>query len=184
MGLEQVIGEVRRDGDHRAQRKLDEANAEVARILAAAKEKSDAYLAERMAAAERDAAQLQAQIRSSSDFEARKTVLTAEAALRAELHATVLEGFGELPDAARKKHIKALLKTAQGIIAKGSVFGAAKDAKALKAQDTYDYGGEVDIIGGIVVESADGANRLDLSYETLLGDMWRDVLKQEAGLFS
>lgn len=184
MGLEQVIGEVRRDGDHRAQRKLDEANAEVARILAAAKDKADAYLAERMMAAERDAAQLHAQIRSSSEFEARKSVLTTEAALRADLWSTVLEGFGDLPAATRKKHITALLKTAQGVIAKGTVFGAAKDADALKAQDTYTYGGEADIIGGIVVESEDGANRLDLSYETQLADMWRDVLKQEAGLFS
>ncbi len=184
MGLEQVIGEVRRDGDQRAQRKLDEANAESARILAAAKDKVDAYLAERMAAAERDATQLHAQIRSSSDFEARKTVLTAEAELRAELWNAVLEGFGSLPEATRAKHITALLKTAHGIIAEGTVFGAAKDAAALKAQDTFAHGGEADIIGGIVVESKDGANRLDLSYETLLGDMWRDVLKHEAGLFS
>ena len=41
----------------------------------------------------------------------------------------------------------------------------------------------VPISGGIVVESEDGRTRLDLSYDTLLDGMWRDVLKAEAELF-
>lgn len=184
MGLEQVIGEVRRDGDQRAKKLIDDAQAEASRILAAATEKVQAYEDERMKAATRDAEQARQQIRSGAEFEARKLVLRAEAELRGELRQAVLDGFATLPAATRAKHITALLATAKKTIPDGVVRGARQDAKALESQTTYKYGGQADIAGGIIVESANGMNRLDLSYETLIADMWRDVLKAEAGLFS
>lgn len=184
MGLEQVIGEVRRDGDERAKSILDDARSEAQRLLEAARQKAQDYEAERLRAARRDAEQLQAQIRSGAEFEARKEVLRTEAELRAQLRDTVLQGFAALPDDARKRHIEKLLATAKQTIASGTVRGAPADEAVLKSQDQYAYAGTGDITGGIVVESQDGRNRLDLSYETLLDDMWRDVLQAEAGLFS
>ncbi len=62
-------------------------------------------------------------------------------------------------------------------------WGAAQDTTALKAQKTYKHAGSHAIAGGIIVESEDGRTRLDLTYETLLDGMWRDVLKSEAALF-
>lgn len=184
MGLEQVIGEVRRDGEQRAQRILDDAQAEAQQIVAAAKDKVKAYEAERRKAAEKDAEQLRAQLQSGAEFEARKHVLAVEAELRQELRSAILDGFGGLDPDRRGQHIDKLLATAKKTIPEGTVHGAAQDEATLKDQDIYDFGGSTDIIGGIVVESKTGKNRLDLSYETLVDDMWRDVLRAEAGLFS
>ena len=78
---------------------------------------------------------------------------------------------------------KALVKTAAEVIPAGSVWSADKDASALKAAKPYKHAGSLPIAGGIVVESEDGRTRLDLSYETLLDGIWRDVLKAEAELF-
>ena len=103
--------------------------------------------------------------------------------MRGELRETLLTGFGQLKEAVRSKHIKALLKTGKDVVGKGTVFGAKADEATLKAQRSFAYGGVVDIVGGIVIESEDGLTRLDLSYETLLADLWRDVLRHEAGLF-
>ncbi len=183
MGLEQVIGDVRKDGDQRAQRILDDARAEAERILAAAKETVGEYEQQRQSAASRDAGQLQAQIASSAEFDSRKAVLTTEASLRDELRGAILDHFGDLDDGKRKQHIDALLKQAKATIPDGSVFGSKKDAATLEAQSDYEFGGTIDVIGGIVVESKDGAHRLDLSYETLIGDMWRDILRSESELF-
>lgn len=183
MGLTEVIGDVRKDGEARAQALLDDAHADATRLLDAAKDKVAAYHAERLAQAERDAAQVEAQIQSHAESEARKHVLTAEAEMRAELRETLLAGFGGLKDAVRAKHVKALIKQGKDVIGKGTVFGAKADTDTLKAQRTFAYGGVANIVGGIVIESEDGLTRLDLSYETLLADMWRDVLKHEAGLF-
>jgi vacuolar-type H+-ATPase subunit E/Vma4 len=85
---------------------------------------------------------------------------------------------------AREAHIKALVAQAQKVIPAGKVWGSAQDTTALHTQKAYTHAGQVPIAGGIVVESEDGMNRLDLSYETLLDEAWRDILKAEARLFA
>lgn len=184
MGLEAVIEDIRRASERRAQEILSEASQEADRILGEAKETVQAYERERAAQAEKDTQQLRAQSRSHAQFEARKATLTTEVALRDELRDEVLQAFRDLPAARREKHVKALLSRAQDVIPKGTVYGAAADEKTLRSQKSYKYGGTRDIAGGIIVESEDGLVRLDLSYETLLGDLWRDVLRQEQSLFA
>lgn len=183
MGLDQVIGEVRRDGDSRAQAVLANARKEADAILAAARAQAAAYEKARLDAADRDAAAAKAQAASRAESESRKAVLTAEAELRDALREQVLAHFGKLDPKVRESHLKALLETAKAVIPTGSVWGAAQDTTALKAQKTYKHAGSQAIAGGIVVESEDGKSRLDLTYETLLDGMWRDVLKAESALF-
>lgn len=183
MGLEQVIGDVRRDGEQRAERIIDEAEVEAKRILDDAREQAREYEEKRLAQAGRDADQVRAQVRSHGRFEARKVVLGAEAELRDELRQAILDGFSALDAKVREGHIKKLLATAKKTIPSGTVTGAKQDESVLKAQDTYDHGGTADILGGIIVESEDGRNRLDMSYESLIADRWRDILTQESELF-
>ena len=183
MGVDQVIGEVRRDGEGRAQAILKAARSEADSIVSAAKAQAKAHEKSRLDAAARESEQVKAQAMSRAESEARKAVLTAEAELREQLRAQVLKHFAELPAKAREAHVKALLKTASAVIPAGSVWGAEKDGAVLKAQKQYKHAGSLPVAGGLVVESEDGRTRLDLSYETLLDGMWRDVLKAEAELF-
>lgn len=183
MGLDQVIGEVRRDGDTRGQAILANARKEADAILAAARAQAATYEKARMEAADREAAAAKSQAASRAESEARKAVLTAEAELRDSLREAVLAHFAKLDAKARASHVLALIATAKPIIPSGKVWGAEKDAAALKGQTVYKHGGNQPITGGIIVESEDGRTRLDLTYETLLDGMWRDVLKAEAALF-
>lgn len=183
MGLDQVIGDVRQDGDTRAQAVLANARKEADAILAAARAQAAAYEKARLDAAERDAAAAKAQAASRAESEARKAVLTAEAELREDLRQQVLAYFAKLDPKARAVHVTALVGTAKGVIPSGKVWAADKDAAAVKAQTVYKLAGSLPGAGGIVVESEDGKARLDLTYETLLDGLWRDVLKAEAALF-
>ncbi len=183
MGLDQVVQEVRDGAERQAKEILDAARAEADAILAKARDAAAAYEAGRMAQATRDAEQLQRQYLSNAKFEARKLVLSTENELRNELRTTLIEGLAGLGAAPRKKHLKALLARAAETVPSGKVWGNAKDAKELKASD-YTYAGDVEIAGGLIVESDDGTVRLDLSYETLLDGLWRDVLKAESELFA
>ncbi len=184
MGLDQVVAEVRQDGEKRAQAVLDEARADANKLRTEAREAADALVAARTAQAEKEAEQLRAQIASGAEFEARKAVLEAESDLRDQLRARLIDGFGNLDTDVRKGHLTKLLAKAKASVPSGKVWGAAADEATLKDQKDYAYAGSIDIAGGIVVESEDGTVRLDLSYETMLGDMWRDILRQEANLFS
>jgi V/A-type H+-transporting ATPase subunit E len=183
MGVDQVIGEVRRDGEARAQATLAAARKESEAIVAAAKAQAKAHEKTRLEAAARESEQVKAQAMSRAESEARKAVLTAEAELREQLRAQVMAHFAALPAKARESHLKALAKTASAVIPAGSVWGAEGDAAALKAAKPYKHAGSLPIAGGLVVESEDGRTRLDLSYETLLDGLWRDVLKSESALF-
>lgn len=183
MGLDQVITEVRRDGEARAQATLKAARQEADAILAAARAQAQALEKARLEAASREAEQAKAQALSRAESEARKAVLTAEAELRDELRRQTVAHFAALPAKAREAHLKALLKTATAVIPAGKAWGADKDAAFLKGAKPYAHAGSLPIAGGLVVESEDGKSRLDLSYETLLDGAWRDVLKAEAGLF-
>ncbi len=182
MGLEQVIEEVRRDGDKRSQSLLDEARREADEILREAQERVDAYKAAQSAQLEKEIAQLKVQVASSAEFSSRKAVLNEEAALREQLRKRILEGFAAFPESRRKKHITALLKKAGEVIPEGRVWAAEQDLGLLGRK--YEVAGATDILGGVIVESEDASMRLDLSYETLVDDLWRDILKSEAGLFA
>lgn len=76
------------------------------------------------------------------------------------------------------------MERAQTIVPKGKVWGSEKDAEALGKSKAYTHAGNLPIAGGLVVESEAGDARLDLSYETILDEAWRDVLKAEAAIFN
>jgi V/A-type H+/Na+-transporting ATPase subunit E len=184
MGLQEVVHEVRDGAERRAQEILQAARAEADGILDDARKQVAAYEAERSALAKRDVEQVRRQGESHAGFESRKRVLETESRLRIELRGHIISGLAALDEKTRGKHIEKLLKQATGLISSGSVRGAKSDEAVLKSAKPYNYAGTIDIAGGIVVESKDGSERLDLSYETLLDGVWRDVLAAEAGLFS
>jgi len=184
MGLEQVIGEVRRDGDARAQGILDRARRDASTLLDQARQQAAAYEQQRLAQAGKDAAAVAAQVASRAESEARKAVLAAESELRAELRAALLKALADLPVKQREAHLKALVAQAQKVIPAGKAWGNAQDTTYLHTQKAYKHAGSVANAGGLIVESEDGMNRLDLSYETLLDEAWRDILKAEARLFA
>lgn len=183
MGLDEVIGEVRRDGDARGQAIVAAARKEAAAILDAARAQAKEQESARMAAAEKEARAVTAQTASRAESESRKALLSAEAELRAELKATIVKDLAGLPAKTREGHLKEILGKAHSIIPKGKVWGASQDTTYLASQKTYKHAGSLPISGGIVVDSEDGLNRLDLSYETILDEAWRDILKAEASLF-
>ncbi|HLF16400.1 MAG TPA: V-type ATP synthase subunit E family protein [Candidatus Thermoplasmatota archaeon] len=183
MGIDQVLVDVRRDGDERARSILEQARREAEAILAEARRQAAETEKERLAHAQKESAQVTAQAQSRAESEARKAVLITEAELRTQLRAAVLKAFADLPAKGRQAPLKTLLQRAQATIPAGKVWGAEKDAAALKEQRAYTHAGSIPIAGGLVVESEDAKVRLDLSYETLLDEMWRDVLRAEAGLF-
>lgn len=184
MSLEAVLTEVRRGGDEQAQAILRKAKDEAAQILAEAKAKAQAHEAARLAEAERDAEQVLVQAQSRAESDARKLVLAAEAKLRDALRAQVLEALAALPTKSREAHLKTLLDRAQAAVPEGRVWGAEADHAALKKQKAFAFEGTRPMAGGIIVESTDGSIRVDLSYETLLDQEWRNILKAESAIFA
>lgn len=62
------------------------------------------------------------------------------------------------------------------------VFSAAKDEPLVRSLTRMPYGGHVDCLGGVILESADGAIREDLTYDALLRERSEELLPVIAGI--
>jgi V/A-type H+-transporting ATPase subunit E len=62
------------------------------------------------------------------------------------------------------------------------VFSAAKDESIVRSLTRLPYGGHIDCLGGVIIESADGSIREDLTYEALLTERGEEMLPVIAGI--
>ena len=115
--------------------------------------------------------------------------MNTQKALLDEVYQKALDSVQKLPDSFHREAIKSLLSNAKKQIPEGIVHCNARDMKALKeliAQENvfkgYSAGNEVDIEGGVIVESTDGTLQLDFSYRTFLNMVWETGLKDASDI--
>lgn len=178
MGLEAVIEdvlvrgrseaeEIRRAGLAERERMLREAQAEGAKLLIA-REQEAKQSAER--------ARIQALARA--ELESKKIVLSARKEVLDQVYAGVLARLSQLADDGAT--LRSLLQANAAEWRTGKVYCNARDADIVRSIVGPNFGGTIDCIGGVVIESADGSRRTDLRFETLLADIWRDSIREVA----
>ena len=183
MGLEAVVDEIKRKGDAKAAAVKAEADSQAKTIVSEANLRAQ----EIKLNAEKDAAVLAERIEvrelASANLVVKRDLLNAQKELLEKVYAGAEDAIAQLPAKTSEKAIKELLKEAAGQIKKVEVFANAKDQKAveaaleLKTLSGFTFGGTIDIIGGVIVKSADGLITLDYSYKTFMNDVWESSLK-------
>jgi V/A-type H+-transporting ATPase subunit E len=76
--------------------------------------------------------------------------------------------------------LKALLKGKD--MPGARVFSAARDEAMVRSLTHISYGGHIDCLGGVVIESSDGSIREDLTYDALLRERSEELLPIIAGI--
>lgn len=177
MGLDKVVDNIRNEGRTAAGSIVDAAKKEADAILADAKRQAADITARRQtegtAAAD---AHLKREV-ASADLEARRLRLTAERELVASIRSEVEQRLSALPADKREAHLKQLVAKAN--VAGGKVWVAKQDEASARKLG-LDVAGTFDGLGGVIVESPDGATRENLRYETLLDEIWQASLPQVA----
>lgn len=183
MALDVVLNEILDQGRHRANDLLREAERE-AKALRDDVEKRVAVEREKtLGHAKKDAERIRVQELARAEFEAKKKVLDAQRALWDELHGKAVDALRTLPADRNHRILKGLAKKAKAILPDGVVY--ARDAdRAFAAEAGYSWGGARDMVGGFQVESVDGSVLLDYRYESLLEDMWKDLMRTESASLS
>ncbi len=115
-----------------------------------------------------------------AELEARKTALQAQKEVLDEVFARAGDRLQDL--GADKALLVALVQRHQQEVAEGVIRTNARDAAILRRLVKTEVQDDLDCIGGFVIESRDGRRRIDLTYETFLGDLWEDVIKEVADL--
>ena len=185
MSLETVVEDIRETARERADELLAEAEAEADRIVSEAEAEAESVVEEAAADVERQIAQERDQQRSSATLEAKQDRLEARrdelAAVREDVEAAVADLEGDT----REELTRALLDDAAAEFEDASsvsVYGAPADAELLDAicadYDGFEHAGDVDCLGGVVVESEGSRLRVNNTFDSVLERVWDEELRE------
>jgi len=177
MGLETVLERIRDTGKAEAEAIVEEGRRERDRFLGEARKEGEALVARREAEAHEQAARRRVQDLARAELDARKLGLAAQEEVLNAVRAKVRERLAANPN---PQAVRKLLARHAAEWKTGRVYCNARDALDVRASVGSNFGGTIDCIGGIVIESGDGSSRLDLTYDSLLNDLWGNIIKEVA----
>ncbi len=185
MSLETVVEDIREQARARAEEVREEAEAEAEEILAAAEADAEEIRAEILDDAERQIEQEREQRMSSAKLEAKQSRLEARRDILQNVRDDVEEEIATLPDEEREELTRALLDAAAAEIDDGAsveVYGRADDQELLESllteYDGFEYAGEFDCLGGVVVESTESRVRIKNTFDSIIEEVWEDNLRE------
>ena len=178
MTLEALASEIATAAKKEAKGITAAAKAEAKEILDEAKAEVKSLGEDIQSRAERECAQIKTETVASARQANQKTELIAR---REELDATweaMLELVGSSSLKGRAGLIKALVNIATDEAEKGMVLRPVSiDRPALeKSSSGFDFGSDVDGLGGFVLESKDGSVVLDYRFDGRLEETWKSSL--------
>jgi V/A-type H+-transporting ATPase subunit E len=152
-----------------------EADQEVARILNEARERAAEIKSRKEAEVGHAVEGIERREISSANLEVKRSELNVHKDLLEQTRAKLIEKIQNLPKKDNEAMLKKMLEPYD--LKDMKVFSNKRD-EAFVSSLASNYGGNLDIIGGVVVESKDGALRYDLTYETLAREVFSSRMKE------
>lgn len=174
MSLENVIDEIYKKGQQEIQKIREEAEKEAEKIIAEAKEEAEEIIRKAKEEAEKEAEILRRQEISSVKLEMKRKMLDVQKRILDEVFESLRQRVKEMDVETRRRLTETLLKTASpGMI----VYSRREDEDLVKSiiqelKLDVKYGGYVECLGGVVLESEDGEVRLNLTFDELLNRLY------------
>ena len=189
MGLESVIEDIQRKGE-REREAISAASAlEERQILDEAQKRVEARRKEADGEISRVIQRMEDLELASANLAVKRALLNAQKEVLDQVHAAALRAILGLPEQVHRQILEKLLQQAAQEIRTGVVTCRAQDARVVKdliaanpALSGYRIGPPVEIDGGVVVDSADGNVKIDLTYRTFLDGIWEKELKAASDL--
>ena len=175
MALDAVVEAVLATSKDKVAQITGEADQEVARILNEARERAAEIKSRKEAEVGHTVEAIERREISSANLEVKRSELNVHKDLLEQARVKLLGKLENLP----KKDNEAMLTKLLGPydLKAMKVFSNKRD-EAFISSLAPNYGGNLDIIGGAVVESSDGALRYDLTYETLAREVFSSRMKE------
>jgi V/A-type H+-transporting ATPase subunit E len=185
MSLETVAEDIRNEARERAEEIREDGEARAADIIDEAEADADDILAAKESEIENEIEQEREQRLSSAKLEAKQKRLEARRDVLQEVRADVEERIANLGGEDREELTRTLLDAAAEEFDSDdtiTVYGRADDEElltdVLADYDGFEYAGEVDCLGGVVVESEQSRLRVNNTFDSVLEDVWEDNLKE------
>jgi V/A-type H+/Na+-transporting ATPase subunit E len=189
MGLESVIEDIQRKGEREKEAISAASAAEERQILDEAQHRVDTRRKEAEEEISRVIQRMEDLELASANLSVKRSLLNAQKQVLDQVHAGALRAILALPDGIHRQILEKLLSQASQEIRTGIVTCRARDAPVVKdliaanpALSGYRLGPPAEIDGGVLVDSADGNVKIDLTYRTFLDGIWEKELKAASDL--
>lgn len=176
MGLENIVKNI-----------LEQARTEVTAINAQADEEAAAIINEVKAEAEKidrlrqdevgaQIERMRKQELSSAHLEIKRATLNAKKDVLDSVYQSAKEIISSMP-AQKNTELLSVILDKYGSTGT-RVYSNGRDSKLVQEMTDLTYMGEIDILGGLIIENEDGSVRLDYTYDTILDNVSEQTLKQ------
>ena len=187
MSLETVVEDITDEARERAREIREAAEQRAEEIVSDAEADADEIIAEAEDRAENRIAQERDQKLSSAKLEAKQMRLEARRDVLQEVRETVEDRIANLEGDQREELTRVLLSAAAeeyGDAATVRVYGRPDDQDLIESilddadYEGFEYAGEYDCLGGVVVESEGSRVRVNNTFDSVLEDVWDDDLRE------
>jgi len=184
MSLDTVVEDIRDEARARAEQIRSDADERAEGIVADAEADAEDILEERQQAVQRQIEQEREQTLSSAKLEAKQMRLEARRDVLQDVRETVEQRIATMEEG-REELTRALLDDAATEFADDAtvrVHGRADDealiTSILADYEGFEFAGERDCLGGVVVESERSRVRVNNTFDSVLDDVWEDNLRE------
>ncbi len=185
MSLDTVVEDIREEAHARAEEIREAGESRAEEIESAAEADAEEILEAAERDVEREVEQLREQRRSSAKLEAKQQRLEARRDVLGEVRERVESELADLDGETRESLTRTLVDAASTEFDEGDevhVFGRSDDADLIESiladYDGYEYAGEYDCLGGVVVESEGSRVRVNNTFDSILADVWEENLRE------
>ncbi len=175
MALDAVVESILATSKDKVAQINAEGDQEVARILNEARERAAEIKSRKQTEVGHATEAVERREISSANLEVKRAELNVHKDLLEQAKVKLFENIGKLPKKDNEAMLKKLLEPYN--LKDMKVYSNKKD-EAFVSSLAPNYGGNLDIAGGVVVESKDGALRYDLTYETLAREVFNNRMKE------
>jgi V/A-type H+-transporting ATPase subunit E len=180
MGLETVVKDIM-DAAQAEVSKLDsEADAEVSLILEEAKQNAKKIMGESLAKAEDDIKKIRQQEISSANLDVKRTLLNARKEILEKVYVQAVETISAFSPEKNEELLKSLIDNYGSNGTK--IYSNMESEEIVKKLSSLEYAGNIDCLGGVVIENEDGTIRLDYTYDVILKSVNERLLKQTSDI--
>ncbi|MGV8174863.1 MAG: V-type ATP synthase subunit E [Methanothrix sp.] len=175
MALDAVVESVLATSKDKVAQITSEATQEADRILNEARERAAEIKSRKESEVGHSVEAIERREISSANLEVKRAELNVHKDLLEQARMKLLVKMQNLP---KKDNEAMLTKLLEPYDLKAMKVFSNKRDEAFITSLASNYGGNLDIIGGAVIESSDGALRYDLTYETLAREVFNNHMKE------
>ena len=176
MGLENVVSDILKSAQDEVSAITAERDSEVSKIIEEAKRRGERITGEMVASAEAEAGRISKQELSGANLEVRRMLLNMRKEILDETYRQALKRIRELDSTAL---LQSLIGAQSGDATR--VYSSQQDRSTVEQLCTdrsIKYAGDIDCIGGILLETDDRTVRLDYTFDTIMDEVSERSMKR------